>query len=73
MQLHLYVPDDVAKRIHERAESLGVSTSRYLASLVLRDVQGGWPPDFFDKVIGGWEGAPLERAAQGDWEKRESL
>lgn len=35
--------------------------------------QRGWMPGFFEEVIGGWVGEPLERAEQGEYETRESL
>lgn len=73
MQLHLYVSDDVAEAVRKRAESRGVSTSRYLADLVARDVQADWPAGFFEKVIGGWQGEVLERPPQGTLEAREEL
>ncbi len=31
----------------------------------------GWMPGFFEEVIGGWVGEPLERAEQGEYETRE--
>ncbi|MBD6619696.1 hypothetical protein FNW02_28735 [Komarekiella sp. 'clone 1'] len=33
----------------------------------------GWPPGFFEDVIGGWVGEPLERLEQGEYETREPL
>lgn len=33
----------------------------------------GWQPGFFEEVIGGWEGEPLARGEQGDYEVREQL
>jgi hypothetical protein len=33
----------------------------------------GWPPGFLDLVFGGWQGPPLERAPQGEYEQREPL
>jgi len=30
-------------------------------------------PGFFEEVIGGWAGEPLERAEQGEFETRETL
>jgi len=33
----------------------------------------GYPPNFFGEVIGGWEGEPLVRAEQGEFEQRETL
>lgn len=32
-----------------------------------------WQPGFFEEVIGGWEGEPLVREEQGDYEDREQL
>ena len=31
----------------------------------------GWLPGFFEDVVGGWQGEPLERAPQGEPEQRE--
>jgi hypothetical protein len=33
----------------------------------------GWMPGFFEEVIGGWVGEPLERPEQGEYETREHL
>lgn len=33
----------------------------------------GWHPGFFEEVIGGWVGEPLERGEQGKYETREQL
>jgi len=35
--------------------------------------QRGWMPGFFEEVIGGWVGEPLERPEQGEYETREQL
>jgi hypothetical protein len=32
----------------------------------------GWPPGFFEETAGAWQGE-LERAPQGEYEKREDL
>lgn len=29
-----------------------------------------WPAGFFEEVIGGWHGEPLERPEQGEYEQR---
>lgn len=29
-----------------------------------------WPAGFFEEIIGGWQGQPLERPAQGEYEQR---
>ncbi|ASC69769.1 hypothetical protein XM38_006980 [Halomicronema hongdechloris C2206] len=33
----------------------------------------GWQPNFFEEVIGSWEGEKLVREAQPDYEQREEL
>ncbi len=32
-----------------------------------------WPPGFFTEVIGGWQGEPLVREPQGEYETRDEL
>jgi len=72
-QLHLYVSDELAAEVETRAKKRGLSVSRYLAEIVRRDVVTEWPQDFFDTVVGGWVGEPLERPHQGQLEAREDL
>ncbi|NCT22398.1 hypothetical protein GW781_14750 [bacterium] len=33
----------------------------------------GWPPEFFSEIVGGWQGEPLVREPQGDYETRDEL
>ncbi|MCQ3979966.1 MAG: hypothetical protein DPW09_41645 [Anaerolineae bacterium] len=33
----------------------------------------GWPPGFFEETAGAWQGEPLIREAQGDYEIRDEL
>jgi hypothetical protein len=72
-QLYCYVPKTVADRVRRRAQTEGVSVSRYLAKLVTREMGLGWPEDFFEEVVGGWQGEPLQRPPQGQFEARDSL
>ncbi len=72
-QMHLYVPKDVAAEVKRRADAQGVSTSRYLADLVTREVADEWPPGFFQAVIGGWVGEPLERPPDLPWKERDAF
>lgn len=72
-QMHFYVREEVAKEIRERAQDAGLSTSRFLAALVERELVTEWPEGFFEEVIGGWQGEPLERAPQGEYEVRDQL
>jgi len=72
-QLHFYVPEPIAAEIRRRAEARGLSTSRFVAELVSREMSGGWPPGFFEQVAGSWEGEPLERPEQLPFEERDPL
>lgn len=33
----------------------------------------GWPPGFFRSTAGAWQGEPLERPEQGEYQEREEL
>ena len=70
-QLHFYVPEDVAKRIQEEAKAKQMSVSRFVAETMKRETHAGWPEGYFERVIGKWEGEPLERPEQLPFEERE--
>ncbi len=55
-QLHLYVPDEVAKRLREQAKTRKMSLSKYLAEIVQRETPTGWPEGYFEEVVGSWVG-----------------
>jgi hypothetical protein len=46
--------------------------SKYLADLIKKDLKTQWPNDFFE-LFGAWEGEPLTRAEQGEFEQRLEL
>ncbi len=68
-QLHCYVPDALGARIQEKADQAHLSVSKYLAQMIEREVESPWPPDYFD-VFGAWQGDPLERVPEGNFEIR---
>ena len=35
--------------------------------------ENGWPPGFFEETYGSWQGEPLERDPQGEFEGRDAL
>lgn len=72
-QLHFYVSEKTAAYVKKKAESAGLSVSKYIAELVENEVAIDWPEGFFEEVVGGWEGEPLERAPQGAYEVRLDL
>lgn len=71
-QLHFYVSDEIEARLREQAKRAGLPLSRFLAELVKREARESsqWPEDYFEQVFGRWEGEPLRRPPQGDYERR---
>ncbi len=51
-QLHCYVPETIAQQLQRQASQLGLSMSAYLAELVKRDVNAGWPDGFEAAMFG---------------------
>ena len=72
-QLHFYVPEPTAERLRQQAKSRGLSLSKYVAQVVTRDTQSGWPEGYLERVVGGWQGRPLERPPQGEFESRDEF
>ncbi|ELS02446.1 hypothetical protein Xen7305DRAFT_00021600 [Xenococcus sp. PCC 7305] len=66
--LHLDVPTDVKNAELEVVVTFNnpIPTSENRKKLK-------WSPGFFDKTAGAWEGAPLQREPQGEYESREKL
>ena len=69
-QLHFYVPDDVAKRIQDKAKAKNMSVSKFIAETMQREAHSGWPEGYFERVLGGWQGEPLERPERLPLEER---
>jgi hypothetical protein len=71
-QLHCYLPDNLARKFRDKARAARLPVSKYLALLVKKDLENKWPEGYFD-VFGGWQGEPLERPEQSDFEERLGL
>jgi len=72
-QLQIELPDEVASEVKRRADGQGLSVARFVTRLVEREVGKGWPPGFFEEVVGGWKGEPLERPSPLTLETRDEL
>jgi len=72
-QLHFYVPDDIAKKIQNKAEQAHLPVSRYLAELVKRETCQQWPEGYFEQVFEMGRPVHLKREDQGELEIRETL
>ena len=55
-QLYFYVPDEISRKLKEKAKSKNLSLSKYLARIVKKEIDTGWPEGYFDEVCGNWEG-----------------
>lgn len=72
-QLNVYVPESLERRIRKEAKHSRKSVSAFVMDLVKEKVdRGGWRPDFFSKIVGGWKGdfPEIDRPAP---EEREGL
>jgi hypothetical protein len=72
-QLQIELPDEVVVEVKRRADSQGLSITRFVTELVAREVSNGWPKGFFEEVVGGWKGEPLERPTPLTLETREEF
>jgi hypothetical protein len=68
----IYVSDELANCIRHATAGKNMSVSRYMADLARRELIKEWPKDFFEKVVGGWQGE-LEQGHVGPAEVREEL
>ena len=66
--LHLDVPKDI-----KNSELEVVVTFRNIISTSENREKLEWSPGFFEKTAGAWEGEPLQRESQGEYENREEL
>ena len=71
-QLHCYVHEDLANKLQQKARQAHLSVSKYLALLIEKEVETQWPDGYFE-LFGGWQGEPLERAGQGQYESRPGM
>lgn len=71
-QIHCYVPDDIARKLGDKARAAGLPVSRYLASLIRKEMETPWPEGYFE-LFGQWQGEPLERPEQGNFEQRDGF
>ena len=66
------LPEDVLAEVRRRAETRGVTMNLVLTELVRRGASS-WPGGYFEEVVGGWKGEPLQRPPQGAQEVRDDL
>jgi hypothetical protein len=81
-QLKIDLPDQVFKALQteakQRGEPLDTLIVHYLSliKIMLMDKPAAskhWPDSFFEDTAGSWEGEPLEREPQDEYEERLEL
>lgn len=55
-QVTIYLPDELAERVRNRAKRLRMSMSAYLAELAAGDIRPPRWPRGFDALYGSWKG-----------------
>jgi hypothetical protein len=73
IRLQTYVNEPTAFKVRQRARAARLSTSSYISELLQREVNRGWPENFFTEVVGCWKDEPIDRPSQGDFEQRDSV
>jgi len=74
-QLNLYLPAALAQKVRRAAKEKRVSVSKYVATLLEsagRRGEDGWDADFFESVVGRWQGK-LSREKTRPVEERDPL
>jgi hypothetical protein len=73
-RLSFSVSVEIADTIRNDAKTRRMSVSKYLATVVEREIRmNGWPERYFETVVGGWKGEPLERPSRGEFEAGHDL
>ena len=67
--LHL----DVPVGLHDTDLEVTVTLKAVPPKMEKTPEELGWPPGFFERTAGAWQGEPLTRGAQGEYEKRDNL
>jgi len=71
-QIQCEIPDELAQKFQKKAQQAHLSVSKYLSLLIEKDMENQWPEGYFE-LFGSWNGEPLERPNQSDYENRESF
>ncbi len=74
-QITIYLDTETETQLKAAVESSGISTSRWIASIIQEKLQKTWPPEVRE-LLGSWPDLPeIEeiRAAQGTDVPREAL
>ena len=54
-------------------EKIAAIPADKVSTLLGEPADKGWPADFFEKVVGHWQGEKLVRLTQGKYEKRDDF
>ena len=60
-EIRLQLPEEIATRVLEYATAHGMTVDSYITEIITRETYSTWPEGFFQQVVGGWRGEPLQR------------
>lgn len=64
-QVTIYLEDDLAKKMRERAKGEGISQSQWIARLIEERLEHSWPTSF-KALAGAWPDFPEAEALRKD-------
>jgi hypothetical protein len=73
LTLHTRVGKDGILKLEMPSDVIDTELEIVLIFNPVKESVAGWSPDFFTEVIGGWQGEPLVREPQGQYETRDEL
>ncbi len=72
-RLSFIVSEEVAEQVKRRADAAGLSVSRYVAEIMRREVDGGWPAGYFERLVGCLREDEIVRPEQPPMDERDSF
>ena len=50
-QMHLYLSEELAANVKEKAARLGISSSKYMANIIKKELSSDWPEGYFESFF----------------------
>ena len=73
LTLHTRVGKDGILKLEMPSDMIDIELEIVLIFNPITESAINWSPDFFTEVVGGWQGEPLVRESQGNYETRNEL
>ena len=50
-QMHLYLSKEIATKVKKKAAKLGISSSKYMANILKKELSSDWPEGYFESFF----------------------